>query len=185
MPIEKALADSKLLTATGRRRRDGRKPHQLDEVSRQDRSEELGVGLATIDRADAIMDYAPEAADACLARAISADAALKIARRASKAKTETARAAIVERGVAAAKKPKRPSSKRSTTPKSHKATSDVKWLLDYLKAWTEVLKKDALVALHQGKFSPEAAAFFARRLRAAFEPIAKEFEEWASMNGTK
>ena len=187
---EKAIADSLLMSRSGKRKTDktrsdrgtipgsGTVPETKDE-----RATEIGVGKTTMIRADFIVDYAPKAAKAVANREITAEAAERIAKRCAKAKTETARVAIEERGIAAAKKPKKPREKKPAIPKSHRATSDVKWLLDYLRAWTNVLNKDALIALHQGKFSPEAAVFFARRLRAAFEPIAKEFEEWASSNG--
>jgi ParB-like chromosome segregation protein Spo0J len=187
---EKAIADSLLLTETGKRTRDRTNARARsyaesahDKKTKTERAREMGIGRRTVARADFIVDYAPETAKAVVNREIGADAAEAIAKRCSKAKTETARAAIEERGIAAAKKPRKSREKKATTPKSQKATSDVAWLIKYLQAWTEVLNKDALVALRQGKFAPEAAAFFARRLRSAFEPVAKEFEEWARDNG--
>jgi len=188
--MEKAIAESLLLTATARRKTDAintRAASYTDSVhvrkTKKERADEIGVGQSTVGRADFIVDHAPKAARAVANREITTDAAEAIAKRCLKAKTETARAAVEERGIAAAKKPRKPREKKPATPKNQRATSDVAWAISYVKAWNEVLQKDVLVALRQGKFSPEAAAFFARRLRAAFEPVAKEFEKWASNNG--
>ena len=139
-------------------------------TTRERLASELGVGTATVGRARAVVEHAPELGALILKDEddpgrLPLEAAAEIARLAAREKNPEKRKRIIEHQIRVRTAPPKPTpTAKYVGPKRWEDVPGVPEAIELMKSMLSSAKKIEAVA-KMGKFTPEAGRFVAKRLR--------------------